>query len=182
MTDELKVNKSTLRLTKGDLTDYEIDAFVYYAQHDLALGSGFGTAITMRGGPSVQEELNEKVKENGPLETTQVITSAAGNMKANKIIHAVGPRFQEENLEEKLVTTVKNVLAEADAQGVKGIAFPPMGAGFYGVPLDMSARATIDTIIDHLKKETQIEEVVIFLLDNRDYKPFQAKLSAVGVA
>ena len=95
MSDELTVKNSRLRLIKGDITDLEIDAFVYYAQHDLALGSGFGTAISQRGGTKVQEELNSLA----PLKTTEVVITDAGEMKANHIIHAVGPRFQEENLE-----------------------------------------------------------------------------------
>ena len=55
MSDEITVKNSRLRLAKVDITDFEIDAFVYYAQHDLALGSGFGTAISQRGGPKIQE-------------------------------------------------------------------------------------------------------------------------------
>ncbi len=178
MTDQLQVNSSTIRLMKGDITDFEIDAFVYYAQHDLVLGAGFGTAIAMRGGLSVQEEL----KEMGPLQTTQVVVSSAGKMKAKHIVHAVGPRFQEEKLEEKLVTTINNVLTEAEAKGITRIAFPPMGAGFYGVPLDVSSRITLETIASYLKKDTKITEVIVFLLDNRDYKPFQAKLAAMNNA
>lgn len=178
MTDEVQINNSTLRLMKGDLTDHEIQAFVFYAQHDLALGSGFGTAIAMRGGPSVQEELKDK----GPLKTTEVLVSSAGNMKADYIVHAVGPRFQEEDLEEKLKTTIQNVLTQAEAAGITRIAFPPMGAGFYGVPLDVSATITLGTISDYLMNETKIEEVVIFLLDNRDYKPFQQRLASLSMA
>jgi O-acetyl-ADP-ribose deacetylase (regulator of RNase III) len=102
MPDELKVNKSIIRLIKTDITDLEIDSFVYYAQHDLALGSGFGTSISIRGGPSVQEEL----KKYGSVNTTDVVVTAAGEMKAKQIIHAVGPRFQEEELESKLKATI----------------------------------------------------------------------------
>lgn len=178
MADQIKVNTSTIRLERGDITDYDIEAFVYYAQHDLVLGSGFGTAITMRGGPSVQEELNGM----GPLNTTECVVSAAGNMKAEKIIHAVGPRFQEENLDTKLAATIHNVLKLAEEKGIKKIAFPPMGAGFYGVPLDVSAHITLDSIKDHLRNGSSIEEVVIFLLDKRDYKPFQEKIVALGNA
>jgi len=58
MTDTLRVKNTVISLVKEDITDIEIDSFVYYAQHDLVLGSGFGTAISVRGGPSVQEELN----------------------------------------------------------------------------------------------------------------------------
>ena len=65
MPDERIIGDTALRLKIGDVTNQEIDAFVYYAQHDLKLGSGFGTAISSRGGPTIQKELNEI----GPLET-----------------------------------------------------------------------------------------------------------------
>lgn len=178
MSDELKIKKSTLRLQKGDITDLEIDSFVYYARNDLMLGSGFGTAISIRGGPSVQEEL----KPLAPIETTKAIVSAAGEMKAKYIIHAVGPKFQEENLEDKLKTTIENVLKEADKKGIEKIAFPPMGAGFYGVPLPVSADITLKTIADYLQGETKIKDVVICLLDNRDYAPYKSKLADIGKA
>ena len=54
-----KVNQSTVRLVQQDITDLEIDAFVYYASPDLQLGAGFGNAISMRGGPTIQKELDE---------------------------------------------------------------------------------------------------------------------------
>ena len=176
MADELKVRNSSLRLTKGDITTLAIESFVYYARPDLALGSGFGTAISQRGGPSVQEELNGK----GPLMTTEVVITAAGEMKACHIIHAVGPRFQEEDLEDKLKITIQNCLKKADEKGIKAVAFPAMGAGFYGVPLDTSARVTLGVIKDYLSGSTGITEVVVCLLDSREYQPFQKQLSAMA--
>ena len=176
MPDELKVNKSTLRLMKTDITDLEIDSFVYYAQHDLALGSGFGTSISIRGGPSIQEEL----KKFGSVNTTDVVVTAAGEMKAKQIIHAVGPRFQEEELESKLKATVLNVLKTAEDKGIKAIAFPAMGAGFYGVPLDLSARVTLGTIKEYLSGDTKVEDVVVCLNTSREYKAFQNQFSTLG--
>lgn len=178
MADEVKIKNSTLRLTQGDITDLDIQSFVYYAQHDLAIGSGYGTAIAIRGGPKVAEEL----KTMGPLETTQAVVSGAGGMKAKHIIHAVGPRFQEENTDGKLRATILNSLTLADEKGIEAIAFPPMGAGFYGVPLDASARITLETIKEYLAGETKIKEVVVCLLDKREYKPFQSQFSAMKFA
>ncbi len=172
MADETKVKDSVLRLEMTDITDIEVESFVYYAQHDLALGSGFGTAISMRGGPVVQKELNDM----GPLKTTEVVVSGAGEMKAGHIIHAVGPRFQEENLEDKLKTTIENCLKTADDKGYKQVAFPPMGAGFYGVPADVSARITLGTIKEYLAGTTGIREVTVCLYDTRMYPPFQKQL------
>jgi O-acetyl-ADP-ribose deacetylase (regulator of RNase III) len=178
MNDELKINGSTVRLTKGDITDSDIQCFVFYAQHDLKVGSGFGTAISVRGGPTVQEELNNL----GPLSTTEAVVSKAGAMKADYIIHAVGPRFQEENIEDKLRTTVWNALKCAEEKGIEAVAFPPMGTGFYGIPLDVSARVMLNTLKAYLSGDTKIKDVVICLQDNREYKPFQYQLSTMTSA
>ncbi len=48
---EKQWNGKTIRLMKGDVTDLEVDAFAFYAAEDLSLGSGYGTAIAVRGGP-----------------------------------------------------------------------------------------------------------------------------------
>ena len=89
-----KINKTNLRLEKGDITDMEVEAFVFYAREDLKLGTGFGNAIAMRGGLSIQKELDEL----GEAKVGDVFITSAGSMKAEKIIHAVGPKFQEEDL------------------------------------------------------------------------------------
>ena len=172
MVEQTEVAGSTLRVIKGDLTLMPLDAFVYYAQHDLVLGAGWGNAIGVRGGPSIQKELNEL----GPVETCDVVVSGAGELKAKYIIHAVGPRFQEEDLEEKLRRTMRNVFAAAEEKGVKTLGFPAMGAGFYGIPLDDCARVMIEEIERFLREGTALEEVVISLVDARERKPFLARL------
>jgi O-acetyl-ADP-ribose deacetylase (regulator of RNase III) len=178
MPDKITVGGRTLRLIKCDITDLEIESFVYYAREDLALGAGFGNAISVRGGPTIQKEL----EEFGSIKTTEAVISSAGEMKANYIIHAAGPKFQEENLEDKLRVTILNALKKADEKGIKAIAFPTMGTGFYGVPLDVSARVTIGTIVDYLSGKTGLEDVVICPLDSRDFKPYEAQLSHMAPA
>ena len=176
--DEKKINGKTLRLLKGDVTDQEVDAFVYYARSDLVIGSGFGTAIAVRGGPSIQEEL----KSFDTLKVGEAIVTAAGEMKAKHIIHAVGPKFQEENEERKLRDTMVATLKKADEKGISSLALPPMGTGFYGIPLDVSARVMVDTIQEHLKGQTPLAEVTICLGDNREYIPFQQRFQTIAAS
>jgi O-acetyl-ADP-ribose deacetylase (regulator of RNase III) len=173
MPETKQIKNSTLCVIKADVTATEIDAFVFYARSDLKLGSGFGNAITLRGGPSIRKEL-----ENiGPLKVTDVAVTTAGNMKTKHIIHACGPKFQEENTEQKLKATIINVLKAAEANGIESIAFPPMGAGFYGVPLDASVRITIETIAEYLDRGSVIKDVIICGNDTREYKALVAKLN-----
>jgi O-acetyl-ADP-ribose deacetylase (regulator of RNase III) len=172
----ISVNQSSVRLTRDDVTDIEVDAFVYYAQNDLAIGTGFGTAISVRGGPKIQKELDEL----GPVATGEAVVSGAGTMKAQYIIHAVGPKFQEEDTEGKLRTTVQNVLKLADEKGIQRIAFPAMGAGYYGIAPDLCARVMLETFKSHLEGETRIKELIICVLDTPQHNAFQSQLSSMA--
>ncbi len=174
--DGTKVNNSVVRLVKDDVTDLDVNAFVYYAQHDLALGSGFGTAISIRGGPTVQKELDGQ----GPVATGEVVVSAAGNLKVDYIIHAVGPRFQEEGIEAKLRTTMVNTLNATEEKGIESVAFPAMGAGYYGVAPDLSARVMTEEIQKHLSGDTCIKEVVICVFDSPQFNSFKGPVAALG--
>lgn len=164
------MKESKFHLEKGDLTAMDIESIVFYARHDLILGSGFGSAIALRGGPSIQEEL----KTLGTIGTGEAVVTKAGELKSKYIIHAVGPRFQEADIEAKLRTTISNSLKAADEKQISSIAFPPMGTGFYGIPLDLCARIMIEVINKHLSGATSLQEVVICVMDNRELKPFQS--------
>ncbi|MCP4633423.1 MAG: O-acetyl-ADP-ribose deacetylase [candidate division Zixibacteria bacterium] len=176
MSDQKVINKGTIRLEKVDITDLDIESFVYYARSDLKLGSGFGGAIILRGGQAIQKELDTLA----PLELTKAIISDAGNLKAKYIIHANGPKFQEEDLEKKLGETTLNALKLADSKGIQKIALPPMGTGFYAIPLDLSAKITLKVVSDYLMGSTNLKEVVFCFNDNREYKPFQKQLTALN--
>lgn len=168
----IKIKNSTIRLIKGDLTDLDVEAIVFYAQSNLELGSGYGNAISMRGGPSIKKEL----ATFDPIDVTEAVVSTAGELKANYIIHANGPKFQEPDTDRKLHDTVRNTLKQADAKGIKIVAFPPMGAGFYGIPLPTCAKIMIEEFRSHLANGSDLEEVLIVAMDSREYKPFEAEL------
>ncbi|MFC1628461.1 macro domain-containing protein [Gemmatimonadota bacterium] len=171
----IQINKSVIRLIKDDITDIPVESFVYYAQHDLALGSGFGGAVAVRGGPSVQKELDELA----PLETGEAVVSAAGNLKAQSIIHAVGPRFQEEDTEAKLRTTMINTLAQVEKKGIEQVAFPAMGSGYYGILPAVSAQVMLDEIRTHLNGASGIKEVIICVFDTVQFEAFQTIMTTL---
>ena len=173
---EKKIKNSIVRLIKGDVTDLDIEAFVFYARSDLELGSGYGTAISVRGGPEVKKEL----KAVGSLDMGEAAVTSAGNMKAKYIVHAVGPKFQEVDTEAKLRKTMKSALDAAESKGITRIAFPPMGSGFYGVPPDICAEIMVSEVKTYLENNTKIREVVFCPLHTRDFNPLKARLEVLG--
>jgi O-acetyl-ADP-ribose deacetylase (regulator of RNase III) len=173
---QIKFGDTVVRLMKGDITELEVDAFVFYAQSDLALGSGFGGMIAVRGGASVQKELDELA----PVPHLEAVVSGAGKLKADYIIHCVGPKFREDDTEAKLLTTMKNALLRAEEKGIKSLAFPAMGAGYYGVPAPVSAKAMLAALESHLQGDTGLQAVTLCVLDTPQFKAFEAAMEAAS--
>jgi len=155
---------------RGDITAMEVEAFVHDITEDLKLGAGYGGAIQQRGGIVIQKELDEF----GNLPVGEAVVTQAGILKAEYIIHANGPKFKEEDEEGKLRKTVKSVLQRADEKGIKQLAVPPIGTGVYQVPMDLCARVMTETVTEHFKNGTTLQEVLFVLPDTREYKPFEA--------
>jgi len=172
---EKHISGKVVRLVNGDLTLQEVDAIVFYASPNLVLGSGYGTAIAVRGGPSIQKALSAMA----PAEVGTAVVTEAGNLKARWIIHAVGPRFQEPGEEDKLRATVSAALRRADEKKVETLAFPPMGTGFYGIAPEVSAAIMTEVITEHLKGPTSLREVRICVKDTREKVPFTRALEGI---
>lgn len=168
---EKRIGRTVVRLIQDDLTALPVDAFVFYAREDLQFGSGYGTAIQSRGGAAVKKA----IEGIGRLRMGEAVITPAGALTASYIIHACGPKFQEPDREAKLRTCMKNALQTARQHGIRTLAFPAMGAGFYGVPLELCARVMLEEIAAALAQVSSLEEVTICVVDRRELRPFQAR-------
>jgi O-acetyl-ADP-ribose deacetylase (regulator of RNase III) len=170
---EKAVGKKVIRVVRGDITDLPVEAFVYDITADCKLSSGYGGAIISRGGKVIQDEL-AKV---GTLPTGEATVTGGGSLKAKHIIHVNGPKFHEPDTKGKLARAVQSALRHADSKGLTTLAFPPIGTGLYQVPLDLSAKVIVETVTEHLKNSTTLEEVLLVGLDAREVKPFEAAVN-----
>lgn len=173
---ERKIGDKTIRLVRGDITDMEVDAFVFDITADCRLGSGYGGAIAMRGGKVIQEQLDEV----GELATGEAVMTTAGDMKAGHIIHTNGPKYHEIDTEEKLRRATHAALKLADDGGLERVALPPLGTGLYQVPLDVCAKVMVDTVSEHLNNGSNLKEVLFVALDSREQGPLEAKIGGKG--
>lgn len=174
--DKLKINNTEIKILRDDLTNMEVDAIVFYAKSNLSLGSGYGNAISTRGGPSIKTEL-EKI---GIANQTEAVVTKAGNLNCKFIIHAVGPAFQEKDMIPKLKTTISNALNAASSYEIETIALPLMGAGFYGVPVDLSVKTMYDCVKEYAGKNGKIKEVIFCANDNRELKLIKDNLTKLN--
>jgi len=169
---ERTIGGKRLRMVRGDITELDVEAFVFDITKDAKLGSGFGGAIQQRGGVVIQKELDAI----GSVPTGEAVVTQAGILKAKHIIHVNGPKFREEDEKGKLERAVTSALARAEEKGVRNLAFPPIGTGMYQVPLDLCADVMVDTISRHLANGSNLEEVLILVQDPREITPFEAKI------
>ena len=92
-----KLKYGTVELVLGNIVDQDTDAIVNAANTKLAGGGGVDGAIHRAAGPTLKELcLQFPTDERGRrCQTGGVRTTAAGNLAAKYVIHAVGPFYNE---------------------------------------------------------------------------------------
>ncbi len=172
---QIRINNSYLQLAQGDITDRADDAIVNAANSDLILGAGVAGAIRRKGGPSIQDECSRI----GFCEVGDAVVTTGGNLPANFVIHAVGPRWGEGHEIEKLRNAAINSLKRADEAKIKTVSFPAISTGIFGFPLELAAETLLDAIWSYLSQTTQIQTVTFILFDTENYNVFKDKLAAL---
>lgn len=164
------INSRDLVLLQGDITEMDTDAIVNAANKDLVLGAGVAGAIRTKGGPAIQEECNHI----GGAQVGGAAITTGGNLKANYVIHAVGPRMGEGDEDEKLADATRNSLNLAREKGLKSIAFPAISTGIFGFPKERCAQIMLSTVVEALKQEeTSLREVIFCLWGEESLQVFE---------
>lgn len=130
-----------IRLKLGDITKEDVDVIVNAANSGLRGGGGVDGAIHRAAGPSVMEEC----RKIGGCPTGSAVITNAGNLKAKKIIHAVGPVWSggKKSEPDLLRRAYENSFELAKKSGLQSIAFPAISTGVYGYPKEPAARIAL---------------------------------------
>ncbi|MEM4699767.1 MAG: macro domain-containing protein [Candidatus Nezhaarchaeales archaeon] len=164
----MRVGDRLLELRVGDITDLEVDAIVNPANERLVLGGGVAGAIRRKGGPKVQEECDRI----GYCPVGSAVITSGGNLRAKYVIHAVGPRWGEEGVEEKLRSATLSSLRLADQYNLRSVALPAISTGAFGVPMGVCADVMIPAVLDYLAAQTGLRHVIICLFREGAYRTF----------
>jgi len=172
-------------IQQGDITEMDADAIVNAANNDLILGAGVAGAILRKGGPSIQEECNEI----GSIPVGYAAITGGGKLKARYVIHAASMGLGDVPTTSKtLRTSTAHSLRLAAEHGLKTVAFPAIGTGVSGFPMEECAQIMLSEAIQHLKGETSLEVIYFVLFDSkardtfrRTWEKLQQELSAGAV-
>ena len=166
----MKPLNERILIHQGDITDTEVDAIVNAANNDLILGAGVAGAILRKGGESIQEECNEI----GSIPIGYAAITGGGKLKARYVIHAASMGLGDSRTTAKsLRTSTAHALRLAAERKLKSIAFPAVGTGVSGFPMEECSQIMLAEAAQHLKGETSLETIYFVLFDARARDTFQ---------
>ena len=64
----------------------------------------------------------------------------------------------------------------ADENGIKTIAFPSIGTGAYGFPIERAAPIALQVVRENLEKMNRIEKVVFMCFSQYDYDVYEKSM------
>ncbi|HEY2887864.1 MAG TPA: macro domain-containing protein [Candidatus Limnocylindrales bacterium] len=161
-----------IELWNGDICDLEVDAIVNAANLSLWMSTGVGGALKRAGGDAIEFA----AVRQAPVPLGGAIVTPAGNLAAKYVIHAVSLDRERRTSGPVIEAAVRSAMARAREIGATSIAFPALGTGVGGFPLEEAARITVDTVRDELAGSPLIAHVVFALRGSAAYKAFGAVL------
>jgi O-acetyl-ADP-ribose deacetylase (regulator of RNase III) len=154
-------NSAKIVIQKGDLTEMDTDAIVNAANNDLLLGGGVAGAIRRKGGDEIQRECNEI----GSIPVGGAAVTGGGKLKARFVIHAASMQLGGRTTAEALRRSTSHALRLAAERELKTIAFPAVGTGIAGFPVEECAEIMLREATRHVAGGTSLETIYFVLFD-----------------
>ena len=161
-----------IELWNGDICDLEVDAIVNPANLSLWMATGVGGAIKRAGGDSIEFA----AVRQAPVPLGGSIVTPAGKLAARAVIHAVSLDRDRRTSAPVIASAVRSAMARAREIGAKSVAFPALGTGVGGFPLDEAARITVETVRSELDVSPTVEHVIFALRGAAPYEAFKTAL------
>jgi O-acetyl-ADP-ribose deacetylase (regulator of RNase III) len=165
-----------VQLWNGDICDLEVDAIVNAASTSLWMSTGVSSAIKHRGG----DEIEFEAVRQGPVALGSAVVTGAGQLAARFVIHAVSLGSDRRTDARAIESATRSAFAQAERLGVESIAFPALGTGVGGFPLEEAAQIMVRTIHDEMSRSRAVRQVVLALRGGAAYRVFETALVAQG--
>jgi O-acetyl-ADP-ribose deacetylase len=167
-----------IKVIHSDITKIKVDAIVNAANSSLLGGGGVDGAIHREGGKAILEACISIRNKQGGCKVGEAVITTAGNLPAKFVIHTVGPIWNggNENEDQLLSNAYRNSLQIAIENKVKTISFPNISTGVYGFPKDRAAKIALSTVVDYLKRDHTIKDVIFACYDKENYQIYQSLL------
>lgn len=159
-----------IEVFKDDITETEVDAIVNVANTSLLGGGGVDGAIHRKGGKQILYECIAIRNKQGGCNVGEAVITSAGELKSKFVIHTVGPVWNGDKDQKKilLANCYKNTLKIAIENKIKTIAFPNISTGIYHFPKDKAAEIAIETIRNFSEKD-KFDKIIFICFDEENF-------------
>lgn len=160
-----------LETVLGDITQQSVEAIVNAANESLLGGGGVDGAIHRAAGP----KLLEFCKTLNGCKTGQAKITPGFDLKANYIIHTVGPIWKDgqHGEPELLAQCYLNSLKLALENHIKTIAFPAISTGVYGYPIEAATQIAIRTVKNFTQKNLSPQRIIFVCFNQEAFLLYQ---------
>ena len=163
-----------IELWNGDICDLEVDAIVNAANLSLWMSTGVGGAIKRAGGDAIEFA----AVRQAPVALGAAVVTPAGNLAARAVIHAVSLDRDRRTSGAIIDAAVRSAMTRAREINATSIAFPALGTGVGGFPLDEAALVTVRAVRDELQKSPTIQHVIFAMRGAAAYEAFEVAIAA----
>jgi O-acetyl-ADP-ribose deacetylase (regulator of RNase III) len=167
-----------IEVWNGDICDLEVDAIVNAANMSLWMSTGVSGEIKRAGGDSIEFA----AVRQAPVPLGEAVVTPAGQLAAKVVIHAVSLDRDRRTNSEIIDRAVRSAMARARELRLASVAFPAMGTGVGGFPLDEAARVTVRAVRDEMAQSPLIDHVTFAMRGAAAYQAFEAALAEGGAA
>lgn len=171
-----------IAVCKADMCRYPVYAVVNSSNQDLKLNGGLAAALLKAAGPQLQDMCDGIINVKGQLNPGDcVITDAGGQLCCKKVIHAVGPKF-EQNKQPKVLAqlkrAVKGSLELAEKHNCVSVALPAISRGL-GFSLNLCAVTIVKAVKEYCDEKYEDNSLKSIHFVNNDDSAVQAMEVAV---
>ena len=163
-----------IELWNGDICDLEVDAIVSPAGTSLWMSTGIAGELKRVGG----DEIEFEAIRQAPVALGDAVVTTAGRLAAKVVVHAVSLERDRRTNATAIDRAARSAMARVRELGLTSVAFPALGTGVGGFPLEDAARIAVDAVRDELQVPSSIEHVVFALRGAAPYEAFARALSA----
>ncbi|NXI51600.1 PAR14 polymerase, partial [Chloroceryle aenea] len=182
---QVTIGGIVIAVYKADLCTHPVDVVVNASNEDLKHIGGLAEALLKAAGPELQQECDELVRKNGHLQPGCAVITGAGKLPCKNVIHAVGPRWRNDEGEKcvyLLRKTVKKCLQLAETFNHRSIALPAVSGGIFAFPLELCTHSIVSSVKETLEEfmgDSSLKEVHLVDIAQNNVKAFSKALREV---
>ena len=174
--DFLKGPFKGMYISDRDITLSDCGCIVNAANETLLGGSGVDGAIHRAAGA----ELREECVKLGGCRVGEAKLTKGYRLKAEYIIHTVGPKYPTENCQENLAKCYIASLDLAKEKEIHSIEFPSISTGKFSYPKKEACKIAVETVYGWLKENNDYDMRVVFsCVEPKTYELIYAELNNV---